>query len=425
MVRRPRVSRTRSVPRPPVEVDIIDVGVRGDGVAAWQGRRLFVPFALAGERVRAEIVGETGDGMQARLLDVLVPAAERVTPACSHFGECGGCSLQHMAPPALAVWKRRRVAAALGQRGVEAKVAETVSIVPGSRRRAVFAYRVTGGGTVIGFNARASGRIVDQRQCPLLDPRLAGLVDPLRALVADIASPGATGDVAVTLSEGGADVCIDLAAPPSATAFERLGAFGRAHGLARLSWRQGGRIELAAEFRPPLLSMGGVAVALPPAAFLQASPEGEAAIAERVEAAVGDASPAADLFCGIGTFALRLAAKGDVHAFDGDAELIAALAHTRRVACAVRDLFRNPLAGPELARFRAVVFDPPRAGAKAQAEALAIGGPPVVVAVSCNPATFARDARILVDGGYCLESVIPVDQFPWSAHVEVVARFTR
>jgi len=425
MVNRPRTFRARTVSRPPIEVDIAEVGVRGDGVALWEGKRLFVPFALAGERVKAEIVGETGDGTQARLIEVLRPAAERVAPACRHFGECGGCSLQHLAPVALATWKRERVVAALGQRGVEAAVAETVAIAPGSRRRAVFAYRVAGGDTVIGFNARASGRIVDQRQCPLLDPRLAGLVDPLRALVAEIAAPGAAGDVAVTLTEGGADLCVDLAEATSAAVFERLGAFGRTHGLARLSWRRKGRIELAAEFRAPFLSVGGVAVVPPPAAFLQASPEGEAAIAIRVEAGVGDRFPVADLFCGIGTFALRLAAKGVVQAFDGDPDLVTALGRTRRVACAVRDLFQNPLAGPELRRFAAVVFDPPRAGARAQAEALAADGPPVVVAVSCNPATFARDARVLMDGGYLPDPIVPIDQFPWSAHVEVVARFSR
>lgn len=425
MVNRPRTFRAHAVNRPPIEVTIADVGVRGDGVALWEGKRLFVPFALAGERVKAEIVGETGDGIQARLIEVLKPAAERVAPACRHFGDCGGCSLQHLTPPALATWKRERVVAALGQRGVEVAVAETVAIAPGSRRRAVFAYRVAGGGAVLGFNARASGRIVDQRQCPLLDSRLAGLVDPLRALVADIAAPGSAGDVAVTLTEGGADLCLDLAEAPSAAVFERLGAFGRTHGLARLSWRRAGRIELAAEFRAPFLSVGGVAVVPPPAAFLQASPEGEAAIATRVESGVGDRFPVADLFCGIGTFALRLATKGVVQAFDGDPDLIAALGRTRRVACAVRDLFRNPLAGPELRRFAAVVFDPPRAGAKAQADALAAGGPPVVVAVSCNPATFARDARILMDGGYLPDPIVPIDQFPWSAHVEVVARFSR
>lgn len=418
-------SRARAAALPPIEVDIAEVGVRGDGVALWQGKRLFVPLALTGERVKAEIVGETGDGIQARLIEVLKPAAERVVPACRHFGECGGCSLQHLAPAALATWKRERVVTALRQRGIETTVAETVAIAPGSRRRAVFAYRVTGGGAVLGFNARASGRIVDQRQCPLLDPRLAGLVEPLRALVAEIAAHGAAGDVAVTLTDGGADLCLDLAAPPSAAVFERLGAFGRARNLARLSWRRAGRIDLAAEFRAPFLSVGGVAVVPPPASFLQASPEGEAAIATRVEAAVGGAFPVADLFCGIGTFALRLAAKGAVQAFDGDAELIAALGRTRRIECAVRDLFRNPLGGPELRRFASVVFDPPRAGAKAQAEALAIGGPPVVVAVSCNPATFARDARILQDGGYRVDSVLPIDQFPWSAHIEVVARFSR
>jgi len=424
MTRR-RPSRKRHAAPAPVTVTITEVGARGDGVAVWGKRRLFVPFALAGERVTAEVVGETGDGAQGRLLKVVVPAAERVAPSCRHFGECGGCSLQHLAPAALASWKRQRVATALRQRGIEAAVADTVAIAPGSRWRAVFAYRVLGDGAVVGFNARASRRIVDQRQCPLLDSRLSGLVNPLRDLLAEVAPPGAGGDVAAMLTDGGADVCLDLPGPPSLAVLERLGAFGRAQGLARLSWRHAGRIEPVAEYRAPVLAIGGISVVPPPAAFLQASPEGEAAIAARVEAAIGDRFPVADLFSGIGPFALRLAAGGAVHAVDGDPELIAALERTRRVGCAVRDLFRQPLAGGELARFKAVVFDPPRAGARAQAEALAAAGPPVVVAVSCNPATLARDARILLDGGYRMDSIVPVDQFPWSAHVEVVARFTR
>ena len=408
-----------------VEVAVDEIGVRGDGVAMWQGRRLFVPFALPGERVTAEIVAESGDGVQARLLDVQSPAADRVAPACRHFGDCGGCTLQHLAPPAAAAWKRGRILAALGQRGVAATAEETVAIAPGSRRRAVFAYRMAGRTAVLGFNARASGRIVDQAECPLLDPRLAGLVAPLRTLLADVGAGGPGGDVAVTLTDAGADVVIDLPAAPDLGRFERLGAFGRERGLARLSWRCGGRTEPVATFREPVLTIGGATVTLPPGAFLQASAGGEAAIARVVESAVGAAFPVADLFCGVGTFALRLAARGAVHAIDGDAGLIAALERTRRVATAVRDLFRSPLAGDELGRFAAVVFDPPRAGARAQAEALAAGGPATVVAVSCNPATFARDALILTDGGYRLERLVPIDQFPWSAHVELVAVFHR
>ena len=418
-------SRPRAGSPQIVEVVVDDIGVRGDGVANWQGQRLFVPFALTGERVRAAIAGETADGVQARLIDILSPSADRVIPACRHFGDCGGCTLQHLAPMAAAAWKRQRVIAALGQRGIDAAVEETVTIAPGSRRRAVFAYRVVGRRVAIGFNARASGRIVDQTECPILDPAIAGLVAPLRMLLAAIAANGQTGDVAVTLTETGADVCIDLTVPPDLAGFERLGAFGHTQGLARLSWRRGRQVEPLATFREPVLTLGGVAVGLPPAAFLQASAEGEATIARVVEVAVGGAFPVADLFCGIGTFALRLAAGGTVHAMDGDADLVGALERTHRVTCQVRDLFRSPLAGDELARFATVVFDPPRAGAKAQAEALAMRGPPTVVAVSCNPATFARDARILIDGGYRMDRLVPIDQFPWSAHVELVAVFRR
>lgn len=409
-----------------IDTTVETVGAQGDGVASWNGQRLFLPFALAGERVRAEVLRRTGDGAQARVTEIVEASADRVQPDCRHFGDCGGCSLQHMDPAACAEWKRERVADALRRRGLgDVSVAPTVSIAPGTRRRAVFTYRVTVNGVVIGFNAPASRRIVDQTECPLLAPALADLVPALRDLLASLNISGASGDVWVTLLDSGLDVRLDLPVRPSLEMLERLTAFGRMHDLARLSWQQDGTSEPVAEFRPALLRIGGFEVSPPPGAFLQPSGEGEAAIAERVHAAVGDAFPVADLFCGIGTFALRLGGKGRIFGADGDPSLVAALAATGRVETEMRDLFRRPLAGSELAPFGAVVFDPPRAGAKVQAAALAEAGPPVVVAVSCNPATFARDARILVDGGYALAQVTPIDQFPWSPHVELTACFRR
>lgn len=409
-----------------IEVAVEALGARGDGIAMHEGQRVFVPYSLAGERVRVEVVRRTRDGLQARLQEVAEPAAERVPPSCRHFGDCGGCSLQHMAPVAAAGWKRERIVRALGQRGLNgAEVAATVSIPPGTRRRAVFAYRRTASGTVLGFNAAASNRIVDQRECPLLHPALAALVAPLRRLLTEVCAPGDGGDVAAIVLDGGIDICIDLSASPDLNTLDRLTAFGRETGLVRLNWRQGDDILPVAAFKPVTLTIGGTAASPPTGAFLQPSAEGESAIAERVLEAVGERSPVADLFCGVGTFSLRLAKGRAVVAVDGDAALVAALAATGKVETETRDLFRRPLMGRELSRFAAVVFDPPRAGAADQAAALAEAGPPVVVAVSCNPATFARDARILADGGYQLEGVTPIDQFPWSSHTELVGRFVR
>ena len=229
----------------------------------------------------------------------------------------------------------------------------------------------------------------------------------------------------VTLSETGLDVWIDLPSLPGLDTLERLAAFAQDRDLARIGWRSGDIATPAAERRTPILTIGNAAVALPPRAFLQPSPEGEAALAEHALAAVGEATPAIDLFCGIGTFALRLAARGPVLAVDGDAALTAALDATRRVTVVTRDLFHRPLQPSEMKGYRAGLFDPPRAGAREQAATLAESDLETIVAVSCNPTTFARDARILVDGGYRLEWVTPIDQFPWSGHVELVARFSR
>lgn len=412
------------------------VGARGDGLASRDGRPLYIPLVLPGERVRVRPGAPRGDGRAATLDAVLVPVPERVTPPCPHFGACGGCQLQHMAPEALAAWKRDLVAQALGRRGFEGAtvagvLAPTVSTPAGTRRRATFAVTGRGAGAVLGFNARASHKIVPVESCLLPDDALWALVPPLRALIRTLPLPRKDGDVAVSLTDTGADVVIDLADGPDLATREALAAFADTHDLARLSLRiAGAPPEPAAARRPPQVRLGGHLVTLPAGGFLQPSAEGEAALVSRVLGAVETVpdGPVADLFGGIGTFALPLHAAGrTVHLAEGAAEAVRSVSALGLdgLTAEQRDLFEAPLAGKALKRFAAVVFDPPRAGALAQAEALAADGPGVVVAVSCNPATFARDARVLVEGGYVMERVTPVDQFPWSAHVEVVGVFRR
>lgn len=417
MPRRPKKPSRQTEAR--AEITIEAVGAHGDGTGAWRGERVFVPFTLPGETVAVRLGTRTRDGLRGAVEAVRAPSPDRIAPPCPHFGRCGGCSLQHWRAGACADWKRGRVVAALAQRGLGDVVVEpTVAIPPGTRRRATFAFK----GGAFGFNARSSGRIEPLRECPLLVPAIVALMAPLRALLPAI--PGA-GDVYVAATETGLDVWIDVAAPPPLAALERLAAFAGSHDLARIGWRADGAATPVAQRRAPILTIAGTPVALPPRAFLQPSAEGEAALGARVVAAMDGALPALDLFCGIGTFALRLAALGAVHAVDGDAGPIAALVATRRVTAETRDLLRRPVLANETRGCRGVVFDPPRAGAREQAEALAESDVATVVAVSCNPATFARDARALVDGGYALGTVTPVDQFPWSDHVELVARFTR
>ncbi|WP_043645840.1 class I SAM-dependent RNA methyltransferase [Caenispirillum salinarum] len=434
---RGRRGQKRAAPGAPVSVVVDTIGARGDGIATRSdtGERLYIPGVLPGEHVTVRPGEPRGDGRSARLEAVDAAAPERVEPPCPHFGRCGGCALQHMAPEALALWKRDLVVQALGRRGFDAEqtsgVAATLSLPAGTRRRATFAIKGQGGGAVLGFNARASHAVVPIETCLLPSDALRALVAPLRDLIRTVPLPRKGGDCAVTLTDTGADVVLDLGAEPDLETRERLAAFAAAHDLARLSLRiDGGPPEPAAARRLPEVRLGGRLVALPAGGFLQPSREGEAALVDHVLRAVEAAppGPVADLFGGIGTFALPLHGAGRVvHLAEGAAEAVGAVSALGLdgLTAEHRDLFERPLGAKGLKRFAAVVFDPPRAGAQAQAAELAAHGPGVVVAVSCNPATFARDARLLVDGGYTMESVVPVDQFPWAAHVEVVAVFRR
>ena len=417
---------------------IESLGARGDGLARLDGQNLAVRGALPGETVRARLHQPMADGWRGEAVEIEAPSPDRVAPPCPHFGACGGCTLQHYHPTALAVWKRGLIATALARRGLtDTAIEATVSTPPASRRRATLAWRRprNGAGCDLGFHAQGSHRLEPLEGCLLLTPALVALLAPLKALLTRIARPGDGGRIIMTATETGADVTIDLPMAPDLAARECLAAFADAHDLARLGLivPDGGMgWEPVAERRPPLISFAGVAVRLPPEAFLQPSEAGAQAITEATLGRLPTAGDAIlDLFAGVGTLSLPLAAGGwSVHAVDGDAAAVGALSAAARAApvpvtTEIRDLARDPMEAEALRRVRAVVFDPPRSGARAQAAQIASDGPDDVVAVSCNPATFARDARLLVDGGYRLESVTPIDQFPWSAHVELVAGFRR
>jgi len=430
-MRRRHTARKHSRPAAPVtatvSATVARLGARGDGIARTDhGDRLYVAYTLPGETVVARPGPPKGDGRTATLVEVTAPSPARVPPPCPHFGTCGGCLLQHMAPPAEAAWKRDLVVEALGRRDLgDAVVAAPRQVPAGTRRRAALTWWKRGTKGVLGFNARASHRVVQIGPCPILHPDLEGLLDPLGDHLMPLL-PDGQGDLWLCLTDQGVDLRLDLPAPPDLRQREGLAEAAAALDLARLTVRLDGLTEPLAIRRVPTITFGDVAVALPAGAFLQPSREGEAVLLGLVKAGLeGVDGPVADLFCGLGTFALPLAATHPVTAIDGDAAAVGALRSANRVRTMVRDLFKDPLAGKALAAFAAVVFDPPRAGAREQADALAADGPDRVVAVSCNPATFARDARILVDGGYDLVRVTPVDQFVWSAHVELVAEFRR
>lgn len=412
-----------------VEVEIRRLGAQGDGVAEQDGAQLFVPRALPGER------WAIGPGAAARLTS----SPDRVAPPCRHFGTCGGCQAQHMSDAIYAPWKEGVVAEAFRHRGLEPAIAPLVRVPPGTRRRAVLGAAVKGGKVVLGFREEGEHRLVDLAECLVLDPSIVAAFDLLREIAglllahapkAKARKRGERGArLTVTRLDHGLDVSVDAEAGllPAILSAKLAGIAEKAH-FVRLTVDGDGIVMRAR----PELTLGGVVVEPPPGVFLQAVPEAEQQLRERVVAAISRAKRIADLFAGLGTFTFALARKAEVLALDGDKRAIAALSHAarhaqglKRIETRVRDLYREPLSRTELAAFDAVVFDPPRAGAEEQAVALARARVPLVVAVSCNPATLARDARKLVDGGYRIAEVTPVDQFLWTPHIEVVAVFRR
>ncbi|MBX9829040.1 MAG: class I SAM-dependent RNA methyltransferase [Xanthobacteraceae bacterium] len=400
---------------------------RGDGVADTPGGPVFVPYTLPGETVEAERV--PGHPDRRHLLRIDTPSPERIAPICPHFGVCGGCAIQHWTEARYREWKRELVAGALRQAGLDAPVGDLIDAHGEGRRRAVFhARRGPRDVLEVGFATLRAHHIVGIDRCPVLAPSLDGAIKAAWAVAEALAPERKPLDIQVTASESGIDMDVRGSGPLSAARMSALAQIAGAQRLARLT-RHG---ELIAQRAVPTVTMGKTRIALPPGSFLQATAAGEATLAQLVASHIDKAKVVADLFCGLGPFALRLAERARVAAFDSDQASVAALkaaaaatSGLKPVEAEARDLFRRPLVGPELKRFDAVVFDPPRQGAEAQSRELAKSAVPAVIAVSCNPATFARDAGILVDGGYRLTAVTPVDQFRHSAHVEIVARLSR
>lgn len=392
---------------------IVRLAARGDGVAASGG---FFPLTAPGDRV-----GPGGE---------IEPGPHRRVPPCRHFPECGGCQLQQVDDEAYGGYLVDRIGSALAAQGLPpAEILSPHLSPPNSRRRASLSAERRGGQVLLGFKAEKSHRIVDMRECHILRPELFALVAPLRALLGTLLGPRSGGSVGMTLADQGVDLLLEKVEADGLEAAEALTAFATRHRLARLALDGDGYgAQTRWEPEPVTVSLGGVAVPLPPGAFLQATADGEAALVDAVRRAVGPARIVADLFAGLGTFALSL--EGRVLAVEGARDAALALkAGAARVGRPLfvdhRDLFRRPLDEREASRFEAVILDPPRAGAKEQVALLARSCVARIAYVSCNPATFARDARNLVDGGYALDWVKPVGQFRWSTHVELAAAFSR
>jgi 23S rRNA (uracil1939-C5)-methyltransferase len=429
-----RPKRAQFAPRQ-AEIAIERIGGQGDGVGQFEGRPVYVPATVPGDRLSVRIVTAKGDGLAGEAIELLTPGPTRVEPPCPYFGRCGGCALQQLQDDAYAEWKSRILTEALARRGLRnIQLRPLLRVAPGRRRRARFTVGTRGKGLALGFNMRDSHAIADIDHCLLLVSELDRLIGPLRSGLEGLLAPGGHAALEATATETGIDLLIEQSgAAPSAAMRARLGALAEELDLARVSWGHPDELPEPLAMRgAPTETFGGVAVALPPGAFLQPSREGEALLLAEAKEALSGATQIADLFAGCGSFSLPLAQDAKVHAVEGHKPATEALqaavkraniAH--RITVERRDLDRAPLQPIELKRFDALLFDPPRSGAKAQAECLARSNLPLVVAVSCSPASFARDARILVDGGYRLDWARPVDQFPWSPHLEIVARFSR
>lgn len=411
----------------PRDVTIARLGPLGDGVADGP---LYVAGALPGERVRVHPAARD----RAVLAAVLSPSPERVAPPCPHAARCGGCSLQHWADAPYAAWKRGLLLDALARAGFpDAPVAPLLRSPPGSRRRADLAIRRTRQGVVLGLHARGSAEVVDLSTCLLLAPALVALFAPLRDVLATLSCLTREGSAVLNLLDTGPDLLLRTDAPPTAEDRAALAAFGAANGIPRIAWAPAdGAPEIVAQQGPARIAFAGVQVSPPPGAFLQATREGEAAITAAVLAGLPARVPGRrrlfDLFAGCGTLSFALARQAPVQAYEGAADAVAALEAAARaavlpVAAIRRDLARQPLLPAELREASAVVLDPPYAGAAAQMPLLARAGVPRIILVSCNPAALARDARPLREAGYTVLAATPIDQFPWSAHLESVVVF--
>ncbi|PJF10011.1 class I SAM-dependent RNA methyltransferase [Pseudorhodobacter sp. MZDSW-24AT] len=404
-------------------ITIERLGHLGDGIAQGESGPIFVAGMLPGEVVEGELEGDRLHNAK-----ILTPSPARVKPPCSHARSCGGCLMQHASDALVADWKTASVEGALAGQGLHAPFRPILTSPPRTRRRATFAARRTKGGAMIGFHARGSAALIPIPNCQLVHPDLMAAMPGLEELVRLGGSRTQEVSLMVTKALGGPDVVVTGGKPLDSALRLELARVVEAHGLSRLTWED----ETVALRATPIQTLGDSRVAPPAGAFLQATEHGERALLETVCEALGPQKKIVDLFAGIGTFALPLARTAEIHAVEGDPAMIAALDKAARnteglkpVRSEARDLFRRPLEPDEFKSVTGVVIDPPRAGAEAQVRCLAHSTVPVIAMVSCNPVTFARDAKTLVQAGYRLEWVQVVDQFRWSAHVELVGRFVR
>ncbi len=389
------------------------------GMGKLDDGRSLLPRVLPGEEVSVDQDGT---------VRIITPSPDRVAAPCKHFKSCGGCAMQHASDAFVATWKQEIVQRAIAAQRIETTFRPVITSPAHSRRRAKLSGKRTKSGAMLGFHARASGTVTAVPNCQLLTPALMTAFPALEALVVIAASRKAEIGLTVTETVAGLDILVDTEKQLTSELRVELATFAQTHDIARLVWQD----EPVVTMHPPVQSFGAAKVVPPAGSFLQATLDGEAALLDAVQEITKGADRIVDLFAGCGTFALPLASDAEIHAVEGEADMIKALDRgwreakgLKRVTSETRDLFRRPLEPDELRKFDAAVIDPPRAGAEAQIETLAKSDLKVVAMVSCNPVTFARDAATLIDAGFNCDWVQVVDQFRWSTHVEVIGSFTR
>jgi 23S rRNA (uracil1939-C5)-methyltransferase len=415
-----------------IELTVDRLGGQGDGIAEHGGEPVFLPFTVPGDRVLAALGGRRGGGREGCVVKLLKSGKGRGNPPCPHFGHCGGCALQHLDPASYRAFKLGALQTVLERVGINTGLVQPLRVVSPVRRRARLGLRRPRDRQLpvrIGFRERYRHDPVDLVQCPVMEPLLFEHVNALRLVARDLVPPAGSAEVTLTRTDSGVDLLLEAGELPRLATLEALAKFAGESDLARIVWRSPGDEILVIERRPVRVVLSGVTVPFPPGAFLQASQAAGEILVEEVVAGIGPHRPALDLYAGLGTFTFALASFGPVHAVEGHAQTVAALARAaagqRDITVERRDLARDPLPSEALSAYAGAVFDPPRTGALRQAEALAASTIATVVAVSCNPATFARDAARLIAGGLRLERIVPVDQFAWTPHLELAAVFRR
>ncbi len=418
-----------------VDLTIDHIGAGGDGIAFLDQQTIYLPATAPGEIIKAEIGEKRGNGFEGTVLEVITSSGLRQKPICRHYDQCGGCNLQHLQDGFVDDWKRQLIVAQLARQGLsDIIVNTTITSAARSRRRIDFVASRRKKSAMVGFHQKRSKQIFDIGDCPVIRPELLNLAKPLRNLCTRVLPRNSKADVIATLSDNGVDILItsEKSMELDLDLRQVLSDFAEHEDLARICWRSTGKglVDVVSARKTPSLRMGDVDVALAPAGFLQATKDGETALANLVQTYLKDCHYIADLFAGCGSFTFPLAKHSKTHAVDSNPDLIQSLQSSANKAVApvtseTRDLFQRPITREELKPFDGVLFDPPRAGAKIQVEEIAASSVKNVVGISCSPGTFARDARVLIDGGYSLIEVTPVDQFRWSSHVELIGLFKR